>query len=100
MFLKIKFYLPRIGNSGSQRMICGALEVPKTFSGSNNVITVTLPLYLHFSFFFKIIHLFTCAYIGWVISPPCPSPPLLPPSPLLPGRNCSALISNLVEKKT
>jgi hypothetical protein len=27
------------------------------------------------------IHLFTCAYNVWVISPPCPLPPLSPPHP-------------------
>jgi hypothetical protein len=33
------------------------------------------------SYYFLIIHLFTCAYIVWVISPPAlPSP--LPPCPL------------------
>jgi hypothetical protein len=51
-------------------------------------------------FFFLIIHLFTCAYIVWVISPPCP--PSLP-SPLLPhsvpGRSCSAFMTNFVEEK-
>jgi hypothetical protein len=30
--------------------------------------------------FLKIIHLFTCAYIVWVISPLCPLPNPLPPS--------------------
>jgi hypothetical protein len=33
----------------------------------------------NFEFLFFIIHLFTCAYIVWVISPPCPP---TPPSPL------------------
>jgi hypothetical protein len=42
-------------------------------------------------------HLFTCAYIIWVISPPCPLPPTFSPS--LPGRTCSALFSNFVEEK-
>jgi hypothetical protein len=38
-----------------------------------------MKIYLEFTFFFKkIIHLFTCAYIVWVISPPC-SLPLPPP---------------------
>jgi hypothetical protein len=27
------------------------------------------------TFLFFIVHLFTCAYIAWVISPPCPPPP-------------------------
>jgi hypothetical protein len=50
--------------------------------------------------FIFFIHLFTCAYIVWVISPPilCPLP--LPPHSSLPGRTCSALISNFVEEKT
>jgi hypothetical protein len=47
-----------------------------------------------------IIHLFTCACIVWVISPPCPPHPPFPPPPLLAGRTCSALISNFVEEKT
>jgi hypothetical protein len=38
---------------------------------------------LQFSFFF-IIHLFICAFIIWVISPPCPFPPLFQASPTLP----------------
>jgi hypothetical protein len=51
--------------------------------------------------FFFIIHLFTCVYIVWVISPTCPSPPPSPPLlPSLPGRTCSALVSNFVEEKT
>jgi hypothetical protein len=35
------------------------------------------------NFFFLIfVHLFTCAYIVWAISPPCPPHfPLLPPTP-------------------
>jgi hypothetical protein len=53
----------------------------------------------YFSFFI-FIHLFTCVYILWDISPPyllpCPSP-IHPPS--LPCRICSALISNFVEEK-
>jgi hypothetical protein len=45
------------------------------------------------------IHLFTCAYIVWVISLPWPLPPPSPPhTPSLPGRTCSALISNFVEE--
>jgi hypothetical protein len=53
------------------------------------------------SFFF--IHLFTCAYIVWVNSPPnppTPVPTLFPHPPSLPGKTCSALISNFVEEKT
>jgi hypothetical protein len=47
--------------------------------------------------FFIIIHLFTCAYIVWVISPPLLPAPTRPFSPpLLPGRTCSAPISNFV----
>jgi hypothetical protein len=51
--------------------------------------------------------LFICAYNVWVISPPFPLPllfsthtlplPLL--SPLLPGRNYFALISDFVEER-
>jgi hypothetical protein len=44
-----------------------------------------LMYFIYLYFFFKIyfviylfFHLFTCAYIVWVISPPCPT---LPPSP-------------------
>jgi hypothetical protein len=36
------------------------------------------PWVIFLSFFF-IIHLFTCAYIVWVISPSCPSPSPSPP---------------------
>jgi hypothetical protein len=56
---------------------------------------------------FFIVLLFICAYNTWVISPPCPHPlsyhplrPLsLPPTPLIPGRNYFALISNFVEER-
>jgi hypothetical protein len=55
--------------------------------------------YPHSSFF--IIHLFTCAYIVCVIFPSCPPPtPCSSHHPSLPGRTCSALISNFVEEKT
>jgi hypothetical protein len=48
-----------------------------------------------------LIHLFTCAYIVWAISPPyILTSPSLPPPPSLPGRTCSALLSNFVEEKT
>jgi hypothetical protein len=30
---------------------------------------------------FFVVHLFTCAYVVWVISPPCPPPPPFPPFP-------------------
>jgi hypothetical protein len=50
--------------------------------------------------------LFICAYNVWVISPPSshplpyfPAPFLSPLTPLLPGRNYFALISNIVENK-
>jgi hypothetical protein len=46
-----------------------------------------------------IIHLFTCVYIVWVIAPPYRPPPPSP-RPTLPGRTCSALISNFIEEKT
>jgi hypothetical protein len=41
-------------------------------------------------------------YIVWVITPLYPSPPphSLPHPPSLPGRICSALISNFVGEKT
>jgi hypothetical protein len=45
------------------------------------------------------IHLFTCAYIVWAISPPSSTPPPSPPTPWLPSRICSALISNFVEER-
>jgi hypothetical protein len=44
---------------------------------------------------FSFIHLFTCAYIVWVISPPTLS--LLLPS--VPGRSCSAFVTSFVEEK-
>jgi hypothetical protein len=47
--------------------------------------------------FFVVVHLFTCAYIVWVISLPClPSP--LPSS--VSGRSHSALVTDFVEEKT
>jgi hypothetical protein len=48
--------------------------------------------------FFVVVHLFTCAYIVWVISPPC-SPPLLH-LPSVSGRSRSALVTDFVEEKT
>jgi hypothetical protein len=39
--------------------------------------------------FFFIIHLFTCAYIVWVISPPCPP---CPPSSLFPSQFQAGLV--------
>jgi hypothetical protein len=52
-------------------------------------------------FFVVAVYLFTCAYIVWVISPPCPLPPffLLSP-PQFSGRSCSALITDFVEERT
>jgi hypothetical protein len=47
-----------------------------------------------------LIYLFTCAYMVWAISLPCPHPLLLLPTPSLPGRTCSALFSNFVEENT
>jgi hypothetical protein len=47
----------------------------------------------------KIIHLFTSAYIVWVISP-YPPPPFFSLSPSVPGRSYSAFITNFVEEKT
>jgi hypothetical protein len=47
--------------------------------------------------FYFIVHLFTCAYIVWVISPPCPLLPPFPPSSVS-GRSCSALIIDFVEE--
>jgi hypothetical protein len=58
--------------------------------------------FIFFIIFSINIHLFTCAYIVCVISPPDsllhPLPRSLPLS--LPGRTCSAFISNFVEEKT
>jgi hypothetical protein len=51
--------------------------------------------------FVVVVHLFTCAYIVWVISPPCPLLPPFPPlSPSVSGRSHSALITDFVEEKT
>jgi hypothetical protein len=42
---------------------------------------------LNFKYLFIFVHLFTCAYIVWVISPPChPSPPFPYPPTSLPGK--------------
>jgi hypothetical protein len=46
------------------------------------VITHLIMKFLLSEINFFIIHLFTCAYIVWVISPPCPPPP--PSLPLSP----------------
>jgi hypothetical protein len=57
----------------------------------------------HHLFLKYFIHLFTCVYITWTISSPCPLPPtpsLSPPPLPLPSRICSALVSNFVEEKT
>jgi hypothetical protein len=51
--------------------------------------------------FFIVYSLLICIYIVWAISlaPLCHL--LLPlPTPLLPGRTCSTLLSNFVEEKT
>jgi hypothetical protein len=59
------------------KSICGCLDILELcvhFSPSPDMRNF---LYL-FLFF---IHLFTCAHIVWVISPPCPSPPTSPPLP-------------------
>jgi hypothetical protein len=54
----------------------------------------------HFLFYF-FIHLFICAYIFLSHLSPVPSTPSLSPrTPSLPGRTCSAFISNFVEEKT
>jgi hypothetical protein len=51
--------------------------------------------------FFVVVHLFTCAYIVWVISPPCLSPPTLPPFlSSVSGRSRFALVTDFVEEKT
>jgi hypothetical protein len=56
-------------------------------------------LFLFYMYIF--IHLFTCAYIVWVISPPVTLPHhLFPLPPSVPGRSCYALITNFVEEKT
>jgi hypothetical protein len=49
--------------------------------------------------FFFTIHLFTCAYIVWVISPSSLHPLPLPPPLSLSGRTCSALFSSSVEEQ-
>jgi hypothetical protein len=61
----------------------------------------SLTHYIYHTFF-----LFICAYNVWVISQPSPQLPPLPPcplplspTPLIPGRNYFALISNFVEER-
>jgi hypothetical protein len=121
-------YIPRSGIAGSYvRSMFSKTQIsyqclPRLYSlssqvwvspGSLNILTYSFPRplclisyflpcysiwYLDSIFFF---HLFTCAYIVWVISSPCSLPPPSSPDfPLLPGRTCSALISNFVEEKT
>jgi hypothetical protein len=66
------------------------------------VCVCVVGLFIYFLFL-----LFTCAYNVWVISPPYsrPAPSLslrslpLPTTPLIPGRNYFALISNFVEER-
>jgi hypothetical protein len=50
-------------------------------------------------FLFFLFPLFICAYNDWVITPPFPLFPSPAPTPLLPSRNCFALISNFVEER-
>jgi hypothetical protein len=67
-------------------------ESPRQFY--EHLYEVSCPLFFN-------IHLFTYAYILWVISLHCPLPPPSPPLPsLVPDRSCSALITNFVEEKT
>jgi hypothetical protein len=76
---------------------CRAHSTPVTQA----FITIDLSNFLkknHNALLFFFIHLFPCAYIVWAISPLYP--PSIPQSPSLPGRTCSALISNFVEEKT
>jgi hypothetical protein len=49
--------------------------------------------------FYFLSHLVICAYIVCAISPPTSRSLPLPPTSLLPGRNCSTLISNIVEER-
>jgi hypothetical protein len=55
--------------------------------------------------FLKIHLLFICVYNDWVFLPPSlhplfsPTLSLSPCTPSLPGRDCSALISNFVEER-
>jgi hypothetical protein len=55
--------------------------------------------YLSLNDFF-VVYLFTCAYIVWVISPPCLLPHLPPLPSSVSGGSCSALIADFVEKRT
>jgi hypothetical protein len=92
----------------NQRILLQARSREGMLSLSSNIGKILHVLFMNFKYLlidfiylFFIIHLFTCAYIVWVISSPClppPTSPLLPPS--LPGRTCSAFISNFVEEKT
>jgi hypothetical protein len=50
---------------------------------------------LPFVLFIIIIHLFTCTYIVWVISPSCTPPP----SPSFLGRTYSAFFSILLKSR-
>jgi hypothetical protein len=52
------------------------------------------------AFFVVVVYLFTCAYIVWVISPPCP-PPLSFPPPLLSFRQVLFCpFTDFVEERT
>jgi hypothetical protein len=79
-----------------QELGCPALEV--VYFPVPHFLSFILFIYIFIYLF--IIHLFTCMYIVWVISPPCPLPSPSPPLPhLLSGRTCSAPIFNFVEEK-
>jgi hypothetical protein len=49
-------------------------------------------------FYYSFIHM--CIHFFGSFIPSAPLPHLLPASPLVPGRSCSAFITNFVEEKT
>jgi hypothetical protein len=71
-------------------------SVDKNELGAKTLQTIDFFLFVYFY-----VHLFTCAYIVWVISSPSHSPPPFPPSPpSVSGKSPSALITDFVEEKT
>jgi hypothetical protein len=69
------------------------------YSKKSQKLMFFIYLFIYLFFIFFIIHLFTCAYIVWVISPPCPPSTLSYFPPSVPGSSCSAFITSFVEEK-
>jgi hypothetical protein len=102
-YLKYKWHLPMYNTNlnfpsaqSNFLLVNGYLNIYHRSGLSNTRKMRMLPMiiivYMNHSRPFK-INLFICAYIVWVISPPCPLPPPSPSTTL-------AFFSNFVEEKT